>query len=95
MRKDVNKAGPSGMSRDQAFTLYEDWGGQNFLMPVDVSVIQSLKEHMGGNSILEFVPAEFSSLAQEVYDGLHISKLTMQVVWDVFAAMLPILFPDN
>ncbi|THU96679.1 hypothetical protein K435DRAFT_858310 [Dendrothele bispora CBS 962.96] len=94
MRKDKDKPGPSGISRDEAFTLYEDWGGQNFLMPVDVSVIREIKETMGGDGILEFVPAEFASRAQKAYDGLGISELTMKNVWDVFHSMLPILFPE-
>ncbi|KIK51884.1 hypothetical protein GYMLUDRAFT_78053 [Collybiopsis luxurians FD-317 M1] len=70
MRKDKNKAGPSGISRDQAFTLYEDWGGKNFLMPVDVSVIRAIKQGMGGDSLLEFVTADFASSAQVAYDSL-------------------------
>lgn len=93
MRKDKEKAGPSGMSRDQAFTLYEEWGGKDFLMPVDVSVIQKMKEEMGGDEVLEFVPAPFRSLAEAAYDSLHICELAMDNVWEVFSAMLPILFP--
>ncbi|KIK59296.1 hypothetical protein GYMLUDRAFT_60215 [Collybiopsis luxurians FD-317 M1] len=92
MRKDKDKAGPSGISRDQAFTLYEDWGGQNFLMPVDVAVIREIKETMGGDGLLEFVSAEFASHAQEAYDSLHIKKLAFDNVWIVFSAMIPLLF---
>lgn len=93
MRKDKEKAGPSGMSRDQAFTLYEEWGGKDFLMPVDVSIIWEIKEEMGGDETLEFVSAPFRTLAQAAYDSLHITELLMENVWDVFSAMLLILFP--
>lgn len=40
-RKDNNKAGPSGMSRNTAFSMPEEWGGKNCLLPVDVAVIHS------------------------------------------------------
>lgn len=92
IHKDKNKVF-SGRSRDEAFTLYKDWGGQNFLMPVDVSVVQEIMEQMDGDSLLDFVSMEFSVWAQEVYDGLQISALSMQNVWDVFTTMLPLLFP--
>ncbi|KAJ3762218.1 hypothetical protein EV360DRAFT_36154 [Lentinula raphanica] len=92
MRKNKNKPGPSGKSRDEAFTLHEDWGGKNFLMPVDTSVIRSIREAMGGDSILNFVNENFAARAQEKYDTLNITKLTMENVWNVFSAMLPLLF---
>ncbi|KAK7434314.1 hypothetical protein VKT23_020264 [Stygiomarasmius scandens] len=95
MRKDKNKLGPSGMSRDEAFTLYDSWGGKNYLMSVDVSVVREIMEEMGGDSLLEFVTVKFSTQAQEVYDSLHISELTMQNIWDVFQAMLPLVFPNR
>jgi hypothetical protein len=48
MRKDKDKAGPSGCSRDEAFSCYREWGGKNYLRPVDVRVVQGLKKHLGG-----------------------------------------------
>ncbi|KAJ3768178.1 hypothetical protein FB446DRAFT_707236 [Lentinula raphanica] len=61
MRKNKNKPGPSGRLRDKVFTLHEDWGGKNFLMPVDTSIICSMREAMGGDSILNFVNEDFAS----------------------------------
>ena len=92
MRKDKNKAGPSGMSRDNAFNFPESWGGRNCLLPVDVAVIHELKEDLGGNQLLEFVSPEFSKHAQEAYESLNISELTFQNVWTIFSTMCQLLF---
>lgn len=94
MRKDKNKPGPSGMSRNQAFVLPEKWGGRNCLIPVDVEVIREIKAAMGGDALLAFVSDEFDARAQEVYDSLLIVELTFQNVWAVFSAMLPLVFPQ-
>ncbi|KAF8812040.1 hypothetical protein BYT27DRAFT_7221251 [Phlegmacium glaucopus] len=92
MRKDKNKAGPSGCSRNDAFSLYEKWGGQNCLLPVDVDVIRKMKEFMGGDELLSFVPLAFAERAELTYIALNID-VTMSNVWLVFNQMLPILFP--
>lgn len=39
MRTDNDKIGPSGMSRNEAFSLPEQWGGCDCLLLVDVNVI--------------------------------------------------------
>jgi hypothetical protein len=92
MRKDKTKAGPSGMSCDQAFTFLERWGERNCLLPVDLAVIREMKEALGGDKLLEFVSPEFSQKAQAVYDSSKISELTFQNVWLVFATMYPLIF---
>jgi hypothetical protein len=68
MRKIKDKVGPSGMSRDYAFSVPESWGGRDCLLPVDVSVVRELKEALGGDALLKFVSPEFSARAQAVYD---------------------------
>lgn len=87
-RKDPNKAGPSGMSRDVAFALPHKWGGQNLLLPVDVTVIKEIKEFMGGDQILEFVTAEYSTRIQGIYDELGVQNLNFDNVWEVFRSIL-------
>src|ERR1700722_20904764 len=72
MRRDNSKAGPSGMSRNEAFSLPESWGGRNCLLPVDVAVIREIKVAMGGDALLDFVSPEFAARAQIAYDSLHI-----------------------
>ena len=89
--KDDSKPGPSGMSRNEAFSLPESWGGQNCLLPIDAGVIQKIKAAMGGNVILEFTSSEFSKCAQAAYDSLAILELTFQNVWAVFMNMYHLL----
>ncbi|OCH84308.1 hypothetical protein OBBRIDRAFT_808335 [Obba rivulosa] len=95
MRKDVDKPGPSGMSRNKAFSLPHKWGGRNCLLPVDVNIIREIKEHMGGDALLEFVSPEFSERAECAYKSLKIVDLTFENVWDVFTAMLPLVYPEK
>lgn len=91
MRKQKEKPGPSGMSCNEAFAMPEKWGGHNCLLPVDVEVIHQIKEEMGGDSLLEFVTYEYSQWAQAAYDTLGVAKLTLENVWDVFQALLPLI----
>lgn len=81
------------MSRNEAFSLPESWGGRNCLLPVDINVIREMKEALGGDAILEFVPADFAQRAQDAYDTLNIADLTLENVWYVFRDLLPNLFP--
>ena len=83
-RKDKGKAGPSGMSRNTAFSLQETWGGKNCLLPVDIEVIQHIKKEMGGDELLEFVSREFSKRAEAAYHTLGLQKLLFENVWQVF-----------
>jgi len=82
MRKDSQKAGPSGMSRNEAFTLYESWGGRDSIP--DCTPIQDLKEELGGKAILEFVTVEYAARCQTAYHNLGITQLSFQNVWTVF-----------
>jgi hypothetical protein len=94
MRKDNKKAGPSGCSRNDAFTLYQEHGLKDYLLPIDnMDLIRELKASMGGDEILEFVPAEFSERAESAYITLEIEKLTMENVWVVFNELLSLVFP--
>lgn len=94
MRKDKQKPGPSGMSRNQAFSLPEQWGGRDCLLkipPEDLTVIKKLKEELGGDELLSFSTPEFSICAQKAYDSLDLIDLTFENVWSVFTAMLPLV----
>jgi hypothetical protein len=93
MRLDNLKAGPSGMSRNAAFSLPESWGGRNCLLPVDVAVVREIKAAMGGDALLNFVSPGYSARAQVVYNGLCISELTLENIWQVFGTMMPLMYP--
>lgn len=91
VRKIKEKPGPSGMSRDYAFSVPESWGGRNCLLQVDVAVVRQMKEALGGEALLEFVSPEFAARACSVYESLKISELRFENAWDVFAAMRPLM----
>jgi len=95
MRKDKTKLGPSGMSRNQAYSLPEEWNGRNCLLKIDdTSVIRKLKDELGGDELVSFSTLEFSVLAEEVFNSLNIRNLTFENVWVVFQAMLPLMIFD-
>ncbi|KAI0694409.1 hypothetical protein BC835DRAFT_1218090, partial [Cytidiella melzeri] len=90
--KQKNKSGPSGMPRNDAFTLPDKWGGLNCLLPVDMHIIRDIKEAMGGNNILGFVSCDFRKCTEHVYASLNVAQLEFDNVWFVFNAMLPLVF---
>ena len=92
-RKDQQKAGPSGISSNVAFSLPHTWGGRNCLLPVDCDVIRQIKEAMGGDDVLSFVDRDYAAQAEIAYSSLGITDLNFGNVWNVFSAMLDILLP--
>ena len=91
VRRDRNKLIPSGVAPNVAYALYQQHGGENCLQPVDRAVIRHLMEELGGKDLIRFVPAEYAEKAQSIYDALGIKDLTLQNVWHVFTAMLPLI----
>jgi len=86
MRKDKTKPGPSGMSRNQAYSLPEEWNGRNCLLKIDdTSVIRKLKDELGGDELVSF------STPGPCRRSLNIRDLTFENVWVVFQAMLPLM----
>ncbi|KAJ7208423.1 hypothetical protein B0H12DRAFT_1205974 [Mycena haematopus] len=98
IRKQKNKPGPSGikaMSRNEAFTTFESWGGVDCLLPVDRDVIRQMKEDLGGEELIAFTTPQFSERAEEAFQTLGVNELTQQNAWDVFQTMLPLVFPER
>ncbi|KAJ7166545.1 hypothetical protein C8R43DRAFT_878000 [Mycena crocata] len=95
MRKQKEKPGPSGMSRQEAFTLYEDWGGKNCILPIPRDVVEGMIADLGGDSLLEFTKPAFTAIAQEVLDALQPVQMTLDNGWKLFRVMLPQVFPER
>lgn len=94
MRKDNEKAGPSGCSRNDAFNLPESFGLTNRLLPLNddqLTIVSEIMEAMGGEALLDFVPPEFSVKCEAAYNSLGVAELTMQNAWRVFEALLSLL----
>lgn len=81
------------MSRNDAFTLFESWGGRNCLLLIDCALIKGMKEALGGKSILDFVSADYAQQVEAVYNDLGIVRLDMENVWTVFQDLLHELHP--
>ncbi|KAJ7816284.1 hypothetical protein B0H14DRAFT_3744049 [Mycena olivaceomarginata] len=98
IRKQKGKPGPSGvkaMSRNEAFTNFDSWGGVNCLQKVDKDVIRQMREDMGGDALIAFSTPEFAARAEQAFESLGPVALTQKNVWDVFQAMLPLVFPER
>ncbi|KAG6862583.1 hypothetical protein C0991_011478, partial [Blastosporella zonata] len=66
------------MSRNVAYSLPHLWGGKDYLLPVDVGLVQQLKEAMGGEAILNFVSEEFAAVCEKAYDSLGVEDLHLE-----------------
>ncbi len=91
MRKDNKKAGPSGCSRNEVFSLPHKYGLKDDLLPIDADVVRDIKKAMGGDELLQFVPRELSERFEAAYATLGVEKLTMENVWVVFEHLLPLV----
>ncbi|CAK5276431.1 unnamed protein product [Mycena citricolor] len=95
VRKQKAKPGPSGFSRNIAYTLYEQWGGVDCKLVVDMNLIREQKALLGGDTLLEFTTLEFSQRAQAVFVTLGEVPLSMESGWTLFQVMLPDVFPER
>ena len=88
MRKDNEKAGLSNCSQNDAFCMLEDHSLTNCLLPLNEDQI---KDAMGGDALLDFVPPEHAMKFESAYNSLGVAELTMQNAWHIFEALLPLL----
>lgn len=99
MRLQNDKPGPSGKSapnRNTAFSLYEEWGGRDCILPIPREAVQKLKADMGGDRLLEFnKDPVFVARAQMVLDSLKPVRMTADNGWKLFQVMLPLVFPER
>jgi hypothetical protein len=91
IRLDRTKLNPSGVSPNIAYELFEDYGGENCLQPVDSDIIRGLMEEIGGEDLILFVSREYAAKAQTIFDTLGVHDLTVQNAWHVFSVMLPLM----
>ena len=89
-RTDKAKVLPSGVSPQVAYSLCEQYGGQNCLIPVDQEVVKALMDEIG-EDIVRFVSREYEERAKQVFASLNIPKLTKQNIWNTFQTMIPLM----
>ncbi|KAG2057080.1 hypothetical protein BDR06DRAFT_981083 [Suillus hirtellus] len=88
---DHDKILPSGVSLNIAMSLHEDYNAKNCLQPVDHDIVKNLMEGIGREDLIHFVGSEYSVAAQSIFNNLGFTVLTFENVWQVFAAILPLL----
>ncbi|KIJ36436.1 hypothetical protein M422DRAFT_179437 [Sphaerobolus stellatus SS14] len=91
VRKHKVKFHPSGISPNLAMALHAEYGGKNCLQSVPKDIVKEMKEHLGGQELLEFVDREYAERAQAVFDSLNICNLSLTNVWYIFRDMLPLI----
>ena len=90
-RRNRSKPGPSGISRNEAYSLPHKWGGRQCLLDVDLDIVREIKDFISnGEDLFRFplVTAEFERQAEEVYETLHIRDLALSNVWNIFRMIL-------
>jgi hypothetical protein len=98
-RKDNKKAGPSGCSRNDIFSMPEAHNLRNCLLPLtddQLDIVREIKEELNHDGIkceelMMFTSAEFAARAEAAFLTLELKKLTFENVWHVFQTLLPLL----
>ena len=92
VRKQFEKALPSGVSPNAAYGFPERYGGTNCLQTVDMRIVDKILADLWAakDKATDWgVPKEFAARAAAVYKRIRVRELNMQTVWLVFQAMLP------
>ena len=74
-----------------AYELFEKYGGEDCLQPVDGEVIRALMEDLGGEDLILFVSRNYAVRARAICDTLGLHDLNLRNAWHVFSAMLPLM----
>jgi len=88
----------SGVSPNIAFSLFKEYGSVDCLQrisPEQLQLIRELKQEIGGEKLIEFVPLAFAERCKEVLESLRITELTFDNVWVVFEDLLPLVFEEE
>ncbi|KIJ29102.1 hypothetical protein M422DRAFT_269523 [Sphaerobolus stellatus SS14] len=96
-RKDPAKYNPSGVSLNVVFALYEQYGGMDCLQKFTQDMlgqISELKEHIGGEELLQFVTPGFANICEVRLKSLKIPEMDFTLVnaWDIFNDLFPLVF---
>ncbi|KAF9474800.1 hypothetical protein BDN70DRAFT_815066 [Pholiota conissans] len=89
-RYDKDKVLPSGVAPSVSYTLYQQYGGRQCLIPVDREVVKALMDEIG-EDVIRFVSREYEAKAEAAFATLGIPKLTKQNIWRVFVDMIPLM----
>lgn len=96
VRKQKDKALPSGVTPNFSYNLPERFGGRDCLQPVNVAVVEEILQDMEEqkNALTDWgVPPVFAARAEaaSIQAGIRIQEVTMDNAWSVFALILRVL----
>jgi len=85
-----------GCSWNKVFSLHENYGLTDHLPWIpDMFIIHKLREEMGSDQLLSLFCQISAARCDAAYESLAISELTFENVWEVFQALLPLVFPTT
>jgi hypothetical protein len=80
---------PSGISPNEALERFQDFGGEWCLQPVDLDLVRSLMDALGGEQLMHFNSLEYRRIAQQVFESLNVTAITGNNIWAIYQEMLP------
>ncbi|KAG8893578.1 hypothetical protein FRB99_001859, partial [Tulasnella sp. 403] len=87
VRKQMEKVGPSNCSPNYAFDHPGEYGGVNNYIPLDVNVIDSLREGHAGERAVRFFPPWAEQIAAGLFQSAGLPQVTVDNAWTTFVAM--------
>ncbi|KAJ7123036.1 hypothetical protein C8R44DRAFT_831485 [Mycena epipterygia] len=88
-----NKLMPSGVSPNELYAHPEYYGGRRFAIPVPQATIDAFCDsiRLTREAALSWVPAEFDSIASQVYELLGSPVCSAETAWDLFSKMASVM----
>ncbi|KAJ7433582.1 hypothetical protein B0H11DRAFT_1939354 [Mycena galericulata] len=93
IRRQRNKLMPSGVSPNELYAHPEYYGGRCFAIPVPQAAIDAFRANirLTRDAALSWVPAEFDTIAFQVYELLGSPVCSAETAWDLFSKMASIM----
>lgn len=92
-RNNNKKHLPSGVPPLQIFRNPEEYGLARLSIPVEVEVVEVLRENLAysRDEAFRWVPEEFDVVASQIYEKLRCPKLEPSRGWTIFGQMSPLI----
>ncbi|KAJ6484711.1 hypothetical protein C8R45DRAFT_829557, partial [Mycena sanguinolenta] len=93
IRRQRNKLMPSGVSPNELYAHPEYYGGRCFAIPVPRPAVDAFRDSipLSREDALSWVPAEFNTLACQVYELLGSPICSAETAWDLFSKMASVM----
>jgi len=84
---------PSGVSPNDLYAHPEYYGGRCFAIPVPQAAVDAFRNdiRLTREAALNWVPAEFDSIASQAYELIGSPVCSGETAWEVFALMASVM----